>query len=223
VSVQVVILTDGAAQGDPMIRQAETCAAVQILGLPAPQQLGFADRSLAASTRELEGALDGLIAEHEPETLLVPSPVELHPDHRATAVALQRVLRRRPNSGWVAAYEISAALRPSLLVDISSSWQTKMRAVSCHASQLSIRAYGRAMAGLAAFRALTLDGVEHAEAFHILPAQEVAAMKVSSWAAAMGSPAGAVGFGDQFLGRWFARLRRRRRGTFSRGSPSTLR
>lgn len=207
VSVQVVILTDGAAQGDPAVRNAEVCAAVQALGLPVPQHLAFPDRALADSIRDLESALEGLIAEHEPDTVLVTSPIELHIDHRATALALQRALRRRPSPGWVAAYEVSAALRPNLLVDITAVWGAKERAVACYGSQLAVLPYHRVMAGLAVFRALTLDGVEYAEAFHVLPAHQVAAMRASSWASMMGSAAGVVGFGDQFLRRLLVRLR----------------
>lgn len=209
VAVTVAVLTDGAAQGEAEVRRAEIRAAAEVLGIPEPRHMGFPDRALAGAGRDLEEALAELLAAVKPDTVLVPSPVEVHPDHRATAVALQRVLRGSLRTGWVAAYEVGAALRPNLLVDIGSVWRTKERAAACYASQLSVRPYHRVMAGLAAFRALTLDGVEHAEALFVLPAGEVASLRAAAWAAAMGSPVGVAGVRDQPVRRRLARLRRR--------------
>lgn len=212
VSVCVAVLTDGAAQGDPDSRRAEVQAAAEVLGLSMPRQFPFADRALASSGDELLGTLTGLLTETTPETVLVPSPVELHPDHRAAAVALQRALRRRPGPGWVAAYEVGSALRPNLLVDVTSVWEIKERAAACYVSQLAFRPYARAMEALGAFRSLTLSGTGYAEAFHIQPADRVAGLSAGGWAAAMGAPDGVTGAPAELLRRVLVRVGSRARG-----------
>ena len=212
IAVETVVLTDGAAQGDPELRHSEMLAAASVLGITPPRCLGFSDRSLAAAREGLDRTLAELLEQSAPETILVPSPVEVHPDHRAVALALQRVLRRCRGPLWVAAYEVGAALAPNLLVDLSGAWALKERAAECFASQLAVRPYGRVMAALAAFRALTLDSVEAAEGFHVLPARRVAALTPRGWAATMGSAAGVAGARDEVGRRWWAwarwRLRR---------------
>jgi LmbE family N-acetylglucosaminyl deacetylase len=200
VEVFVAVVTDGGAQGDPAEREREARAGAAALGLGGPELWRFPDRSLDPSDRALRRALRGALTRYDPDVVLVTSPVELHPDHRALALALQGVLRRATLAGsrsrsprWVAAYEVSAALRPNLLVAADTAWEAKRRAVGCHASQLGYRCYERAMDGLAAFRALTLSGVERAEAFYVLPAPRVARLSARAWAAMMGSAAGVAG------------------------------
>lgn len=215
IAIETVVLTDGAAQGEPEVRRGEMVAAAAVLGIAPPQCLGFADRSLAAARKDLDRALAALLARSAPETIVVPSPAEVHPDHRAVALALQRVLRRCRGPQWVAAYEVGAALAPNLLVDLTGVWELKERAAECFESQLAVRPYGRVMAGLAAFRALTLHGIDTAEGFHLLPARRVAALTARGWAATMGSPAGVTGAPEDTGRRWWAwlrwRLRRRSR------------
>jgi hypothetical protein len=112
--------------------------------------------------------------------VFVTSPVELHPDHRALALALHSVLRastfaglRRRSPAWVVAYEVGTPLLPNLLVAADETWEVKQRAAACYASQLAFRPYDRVMEALGTLRRLTLTGVEHAEAMHVLPANRV--------------------------------------------------
>ncbi len=197
IAVQLVVVTDGAAQGEAAQRRDEARAASAALGLSEPRFLAFADRSLAPGDRRLIGAITDLTAELEPEAVFVTSPVELHPDHRALALAAQRAMRRRTLGGlrrvaprWLVAYEVATAMAPNILVDADPAWDVKQRAGACYASQNAYRPYGRTMDALATLRSLTLDGVERAEAFFSLPAANVARLSARRWASLCGSPLG---------------------------------
>ena len=199
VEVTLVVVTDGAAQGSTAVREGEARAAARELGLPEPRFWRLADRSLDPVDRRLQAKLADALAETGPEVVFVTSPVELHPDHRALALALQRTLRRwsllggrRRQPAWVAAYEVGTVLRPNLLVDAGPGWEAKRRAGACYASQLEFRGYDAAMEALGTWRCLTLQGCERAEAFCLLPVRRVVRRSARSWAAGMGSPEGVV-------------------------------
>ena len=200
IEVTVVVITDGAAQGSAAQREEEARAAARELDLGEPRFWRFADRSLDPSDRRIRVKLVEVLAETAPDVVFVPSPVELHPDHRAMALALQQVLRRRSLCGvrrrppaWVAAYEVGAVLRPNLLVAADAGWEAKRRAAACYASQLEFRPYDAAMEALGTWRRLTLDGCERAEAFHLLSVPVVVRRSARNWAAQMGSPEGVIG------------------------------
>lgn len=197
VDVRLVVVTSGAAQGDAEEREREAAASARALGLDPPSFWRFGDRTLAASMRPLAAAIGRALADLAPDTVLVTSPVELHPDHRALALAAQRALRRMTLLGlrkrrpyWVAAYEVATPMAPSLLVAADGGWERKMRAVAEHSSQLSHRPYDRVAEAIGTLHALTLTEVRHAEAFHVLTAAAVARRTASAWAAMMGSARG---------------------------------
>jgi LmbE family N-acetylglucosaminyl deacetylase len=197
IEIKVVIVTDGAQQGSPGTREAEAAAAGRELGVGAPDLWRLPDRGLADSLPRLREALITVVERFSPDTLFVPSPVELHPDHRAVAIAAQCALRRRTWLGlasrsprWVAAYEVCSPLQPNLLVAADDGWERKRRAVACYASQLAVSPYESVTAGLAAVRCLTLPGCGRAEAFHLLPTRAVVRRSARGWAALMGSPLG---------------------------------
>jgi LmbE family N-acetylglucosaminyl deacetylase len=197
VDVRLAIVTDGGRQGDVGVREAEAAAAARELGVAAPEHWRFADRALAATGPRLLAAVLAAFARHEPDNVLVTSPVELHPDHRALALATQRAvrrssllgLRRRPPR-WVSAYEVATPLRPNLLVAGDEAWERKRRAVAAYSSQLERNPYDAVSEAMGVIRRLTLTGCDHAEALHVLPAASVARRSGGSWAAAMGSPVG---------------------------------
>ncbi len=197
IDVRVVVVTDGGAQGTPEQREGEARAAAAALGLGEPEFWRFADRSLPAATGALRGRLQDALHRLRPESVFVTSPVELHPDHRALALALHRTirasslagLRRRPPR-WVAAYEVGTPLAPNLLVAADAGWDAKRRAVGCYAGQLAFRRYDEIVEALGTLRTLTLDGVRRAEAFHVLPARRLARLSARRWAAAVGVASG---------------------------------
>jgi LmbE family N-acetylglucosaminyl deacetylase len=198
VEIRVAVVTDGARQGDAAEREDEARAAARELGLGPPEFWRFPDRELDRSLPRLRRAVAAAIGRYAPDTVFLTSPVELHPDHRALALATQRALRRRtllgllPDRGprWVAAYEVSAALQPNLLVAGDDGWERKRRAIACYRSQLSVLAYDTVTEAMGRLRCLTLSGSSHAEAFHLGPTRDVVLRSAGGWAALMGSPLG---------------------------------
>lgn len=181
VVVRVVVLTGGQAQGERETRRQEAQAALAALNVGDGAFWDFEDRKLSQCLWQLSQALRGELMSFRPHVVFAPHAADLHPDHRACARALQLALRYRVFLGprqavpaWVGFYEIGIPLCPNLLVSADGGWEARERASACYASQLAVRPYHRVMAGLAAFRALTLDGVTYAEAFQLQPARRVA-------------------------------------------------
>jgi LmbE family N-acetylglucosaminyl deacetylase len=197
VDVSLVVVTDGGAQGDATARENEARAAAEALGLRAPVFWRYPDRGLDPNDGSLRKRLNDAITATGADTVFVTSPVDLHPDHRALARAVQGALRRRFLWGlrggslrWVVAYEVATPILPNLLVAVDPAIDVRRRAASLYASQLEFREYDRAMEAFGALRALTLRDVDQAEAFFVLPARDVARLSASRWAALMGSPRG---------------------------------
>ena len=194
VEVRVAIVTDGAAQGDAAEREAAAAAAVAALGGPAPELWRLPDRSLRPDGAALGERVREAFTRLAPDVVFVPSPVEIHPDHRAVALAVQRAVRAATLGGLrerpphvVAAYEVGTPLAPNLLVAADGGWEAKRRAGACYAAQLAFHRYDEVAEALATLRSLTLDGVARAEAFHLLPARAVARLSARGWAARMGA------------------------------------
>jgi LmbE family N-acetylglucosaminyl deacetylase len=197
VTVKVAVVTDGAAQGDKDVREREACAASAALGLAPPEFWGFADRSLAANIPALREALFGVLEHGSFDAVFITGPVDLHPDHRALALALQSALRwhmmfgfKRGAPKWVVSYEVGVPILPNLLVAATKGWEAKCRAGKAYLSQLAYRPYDRFLDAMGIWRTLTLEGCERAEAFFVLPATHVARLSARRWAALMGSPRG---------------------------------
>lgn len=197
VAVKVVVITDGAEQGSRDEREAEAAEAMRWLGLGRPTFLRFPDRGLLDLLDRLRGEIRTLLDREAPDHLFVTSPVELHPDHRALALAVHREIGRRTCWGlrasspeWLSAYEVAAPLRPTMLVAADAAWDAKKNAAACYRSQVARHPYLEVMEALGALRSLTLDGVHRAEAFHTLPALRLGRLSAREWAAEMGSPAG---------------------------------
>ncbi|HEY4375420.1 MAG TPA: PIG-L deacetylase family protein [Burkholderiales bacterium] len=217
--VEVVVLTDGAAQAVGVereriagVRRRETDAALALLGAPPAVFWNLPDRSLAPGT----GALARRIGDHlaaarmegaAVDVLLAPSLVEVHPDHAATARACVAALAALSHgvAGRAGAaspvpcpqllmYEVGAALAPNLLLDISRHWPKKKSAMACFVSQHALQDYGRHIEGLNVFRTYTLGAVAHAEAYRRVRPEELAAL-----AGAAPTAARAQYWGDEAL------------------------
>lgn len=187
-----VLLTDGGA-GDfsgssdaaayVATRRAESARAAEILGTEPPRSLGFPDRSLPARGEELVAALVALFAEVRPDSVLVPSPAETHPDHRAAARAAHLAfVRAWPDApARLVFYEVSAPLAPNRLVDVDAAAARKSAAIAAFASQLTERPFDALVDGINAYRAMTLPaGISRAEAFLELTREEAVALPWSA-------------------------------------------
>lgn len=178
---QVAIATDGALAGDAAVREAESLAAAAVLGGagvgPAIEFWRLPDRGLrpdAALSRRVGQAAIACTA----DWVLVPSPFEVHVDHRAVCLAaIDAVadLQAQGRAARLVFYEVGQPLIPNALIDITPVVDQKARAVACFASQLALQAYGDQVAGLNRQRSYTLGpAVSHAEALWLVSPQELA-------------------------------------------------
>jgi LmbE family N-acetylglucosaminyl deacetylase len=203
-AVRIWIATDGTRQegvvpgGEAayaLSRREESAAAAAVLGLPAPDFGGLPDRGLAARSADLEREIVRLVSEFRPDVVFCPSPVEIHPDHRALAAALYaRVASSRPEDedhdlyryARIAFYEISHPLLPNALVDIAEASERKARALAAFTSQQAVRDYASALQGLNAYRRLTLGGRGAVEAFRVVPYAEASTRSFAELRGAIG-------------------------------------
>lgn len=189
-TVRVWIATDGTRQegagpdaekGYGRRRREESVAAAAALGLASPEFGGLPDRELADRGGPLRQALEALFRETRPDLVFCPSPVEIHPDHRALAEAVYGLVAgSRPEDAdhdlyryvRLAFYEISHPVLPNALVDIQAAAARKAAALAAFTSQQAVRDYASAIAGLNAYRRLTLSGTGPVEAFRVLTYEE---------------------------------------------------
>ncbi len=190
--VHVVVATDGAQAGDGAQREAESRAALALLGDATVEFLRFPDRELEEA-RELEGRLATILAAWKPDLIAVPSPLEIHPDHIALSRAFCNLIARDPvlfadlAVARVAFYEVSAPLRPNALVDITAVADAKYAAIEAHASQTAIRDYTSHARGLNAWRSMTLPAdVKFAEAYWTTALQSLRTTPFSALRESMG-------------------------------------
>ena len=197
-AVRIVIATDGAEGGSPAAREDESRRGIALLGAAEVVFLGFADRALGADAAEL---IRAQLLDFRPDLVLVPSPVEIHPDHVALARAFCAAVQRDETLfadlavTRVAFYEVSAPLpRPNALVDISDVAEAKYAAVAEHASQLALHDYVSYARGLNTYRAMTLPDREsgkpkYAEAYFVVDLPSLRTLPVSELQRKMGAAA----------------------------------
>ena len=176
-TIEVIVLTDGAGnaysddrQAISLTRQAETNAALALLGLKPAQFWNLRDRSLIYDdswSLRLESFIQDV------DLVFAPSPSEVHPDHYATArgtISAMRLMAHQnkfvPN---LMLYEVGAPLMPNFLLDITAVWDIKNLAMNCFQSQQAVRNYSRHINALNAFRTYTLPAQTiYAEAYKLL-------------------------------------------------------
>jgi LmbE family N-acetylglucosaminyl deacetylase/glycosyltransferase involved in cell wall biosynthesis len=180
-SVHVIVWTDGAWGVQPDARLAyieqrrnESRAAAQVLGYGTPEFRAYEDRALRygeALVHEILGAIDASGA----DLVYAPSVLEMHPDHRALAMAAVEAVRRRGADLRIALYEVGIPLRPNLLLDISDLAARKLEAMQCFTSQLAKQRYDLDISALNRFRSYTLPPeVSAAEAYVVATGAELA-------------------------------------------------
>ena len=148
--VGVLDLTDGepTPRGTPETRARETAAASIALGLEWRENLGLPNRRLRA-TLAARAALAGVIRRTRPRWLFSPHWVDAHPDHVA-ATRLVDAARfwakltkcELPGEPWhpsriyhYSCVHLKVLLKPAFVVDISSTWEAKVRSLACYQSQ----------------------------------------------------------------------------------------
>ena len=110
------------------------------------------------------------------DLLMAPSVWEIHPDHRACALAAVEVVQQFSDGMHLAQYEVGAPLLPNALVDISAVMARRFRAMRCFRSQIAMQNYDVQVDALNRFRTYTLPkSVVAAEAFRVATAREARA------------------------------------------------
>jgi LmbE family N-acetylglucosaminyl deacetylase/GT2 family glycosyltransferase/FtsZ-binding cell division protein ZapB len=191
--VRIVVATDGAQGGTAETREQESRRGLSRLGAGAELSfLRYADRSFG---NEAAPRLREELAAFRPDLILVPSPIEIHPDHLALArvfcdlVQSDETLSAGLATAKVAFYEVGQPLRPNAIVDITDVAEMKFAAIAQHASQLAQRDYGAYARGLNAYRAMTMPPVcKFAEAYFVMELQSLRTMPFSEARRRTGTP-----------------------------------
>ena len=174
--VSVVILSNGEGQshsGDDAsyvtTRQEESLAAARVLRYGVPAFWGLPDRGIEYGESLVERIIEAIHASCA-DLVYSPSIFEMHPDHRALAMAAVEAVRRLGAGFRLAMYEVGVPLvRVSMLLDISAKAEKKRQAMTCFASQLAVQAYDEHIAALNHYRTYTLGHMVYAaEAFWVL-------------------------------------------------------
>jgi LmbE family N-acetylglucosaminyl deacetylase len=186
--VAVVYLTDG-AQGDARLadpsigseQAARLSAALRVrrrqeaeawctaTGIERMHFLDLPDGRLEAHIGgNAVGRLADIFATWRPNLVYLPSPLDVHADHRAANRLALAALRRAGLQSRVLlrGYEVWTPVLANVVMDISAVANTKAELLRLHASQLRDIDYARHILALNAYRSLWLPGHEgHAEAF----------------------------------------------------------
>ena len=126
-------------------RLAEADAARAVLGARWRMNLRLPDRAIGGDAGHVR-VVASLIRRAKPTVVALPYWADRHPDHVAASQLLTEgvfsaALRRYPAEGdaWKAEsvwyYFLTDAAAPSVVVDVSEHYETKRKALACHASQ----------------------------------------------------------------------------------------
>ena len=126
-------------------RLAEAEDARAVLGAAWRVNLRLPDRSLGSDPAHAR-AIASLVRTARPRVVAVPYWSDRHPDHVAASQLLtdgvfNAGLRRYDADGeawkpeWTCYYFINDSATPSFVIDVSQHYETKRRALACHATQ----------------------------------------------------------------------------------------
>ena len=148
--VGILDLTQGESgtRGDATTRAAEAERAARALGVVARLNAGLPDAHVTNNEASREKVVE-LIRQTRPRVVILPYPVGRHPDHRVAselgrdACYLAGLVKYAPGTGephrpfkllYALAYR-EDPVKPSFVVDISDSFEAKVQAIRCYASQ----------------------------------------------------------------------------------------
>ena len=126
-------------------RLAEAEAARAVLGARWRVNLRLPDRAIGSDPAHLRAVAD-VVRRARPRVVAIPYWSDRHPDHVAASHLLTEAvfsagLRRFQAEGeawkpeWSCYYFINDSVAPSFMIDVSDHYETKRRALACHASQ----------------------------------------------------------------------------------------
>jgi LmbE family N-acetylglucosaminyl deacetylase len=159
-TIQAVLVTDGGGAGGlPATaiqeRRAEFIAALKVLGIDNYLLLDLPDGNVQSS-KELNLSLHGVLKDFKPDSVVMPSILDLHRDHRVIAKALLEVCKKHSFIQQLIQYEVWCPLPVTHILDITAVAQKKWQAIAQHKTALACGNYLSASEGLARYRALLL-------------------------------------------------------------------
>ncbi|MBI1853764.1 MAG: PIG-L family deacetylase [Planctomycetes bacterium] len=180
--VRVCFLTDGCKGGfhdkhdDAYVRlrEGEAAAGLLSMGVADFRFWRFHDQELGAAP-DLAAKMSREAADFGATAVLVTSPFEIHPDHRAACRAAIAAFAGKADAPEVWFYEVSAPLTANVSLDITSLAAAKKKALECHASQLAHNDYVAKMEGYNRYRTVNEGRKEvvFAESYLRLPARDL--------------------------------------------------
>jgi LmbE family N-acetylglucosaminyl deacetylase len=165
-SLTLVVMSDGARGGDPVVRASEQARAAELLGAKIVL-LGLPDTRLGPP-HELITLLEAEIAACAPDLVYTHLPEDMHHDHVQTHQAVRAAARNVAN---VLLFESphSPRLSTGIGVNISSVIQQKIELLATHASQVGDRRALKATSVLSRADGHGTDiGCDYAEMFYPL-------------------------------------------------------
>jgi len=167
--VAVLYVTTG-VHGDPTgrhepgayvgVRRGEAEAAARVLGVQHTEFWDYPDNcevtedDMRAVTARVVDAMN----RWRPDVVYAPHPGETHSDHYFVAVAAARAGGLVEHPFTLLGYEVWEALQARWAVDVRSTYETKLAAIACYASQTEHTDIVRCVEGLNRFRSVLLPG-----------------------------------------------------------------
>jgi glycosyltransferase involved in cell wall biosynthesis/LmbE family N-acetylglucosaminyl deacetylase len=171
IEVTLVVMTDGQSGNSDnqkdicQTRKLEVQQIANYLELENWIWLGEKDRGLGLSDA-LIAKIKDIIDTEKPEHVFIPSPMELHPDHRMTAEVVCQAMNNLSIKAELYCYEISVQSQINVLIDTSSVIEEKKSLISLYKSQTSQNNYLDVVLALDKARTYTLPAqVSYAEGF----------------------------------------------------------
>jgi glycosyltransferase involved in cell wall biosynthesis/LmbE family N-acetylglucosaminyl deacetylase len=172
ISVTLVTLTDGqktasvGANGDVIQTvNSKKQQAANSLVLENRICLGEKKRGLGISS-ELTSKIEKIIQTEKPDHIFIPSPMELHPDHRLSSEVVFQAINNVAIKVDVFCYEITVQSQINLLIDTSSVIDEKKSLLSKYKSQTALHTSLDIVLALDKARTYTLPAeVSYAEGF----------------------------------------------------------
>lgn len=151
--VALVDLTRGesGSRGTPETRAAEAASAARVLGVAHRESIGLPDARLAVIAEHKDPLVE-VVRRLRPRVVVLPHWEQRHPDHAAAsrivydACFLAGLRNYRPDLGpafrprklvYALAMAEAAEIAPTFVVDVTSTWKTKLDAVAAFASQFT--------------------------------------------------------------------------------------
>lgn len=164
--IVVVNLTDGRlgrglkVSEDEIIkrRNAEFKSSMANLGLINYHCWAFQDGKLGENN-EVHDKILTILNSFNPDLILSSSFIDEHPDHRLTAIYLQKALSQYDGELDVLTYEIWTPHTDGFLIDVTDYYDSKLSSLALYQSQIELLDYVKLTQSLESYRGIQLTEV----------------------------------------------------------------